>query len=787
MKNWFLRLIGRQSPADEGERTDNGIAADAPIRSAAQDCLRRAPYAARIATLLAGPALEEGRVFAIRGGWGHGKSSLKNMVVEQLSVQDTTAKWLDFNPWQWGDGAAISRALFQQIADNLGGRLSTEAGKRAAMFRRYGAILNGAVKPLEQAGEKTQAISLVLTNVSVITVAAALGIMRPSVATIATVVIAAGIGISLVAKLLWAFGRDRWSVPLDDIRRSLEVSLRKLDRPFVVFVDDIDRLEPDQIRLLFRQVKVNANLPNIVFVMLFQPSIVEAALNPIADGQGRAFLEKIVQANFDLPFVPVSMVHAAMTTELGRIADAYATVDNGFEEVHWGNVLVGCIQPFVRNLRDARRYVSSVAIHLPLHAGRTTFEVNIVDFLALEALRVFEPDIHAALFGERDLLLQTIRFGGDRLDDEHTRRVEALVSRAPEARRHVIKVALGELFPRISWVFGGTHYTDGTWDARWIVEKRVCAKRFFPRYFELQTPDGELSESEFNDVIAVSGDGGRLEAAIAELRERGLIPSLAARLDESVGRLPIESAAILLPAMYRVAQSLLPSRETDPFNSPWVSAWRAISWYVRGLPQVDRGPLMREALRQTGALSVAAILIDLNSPQDDKGRDRLEPAIDSATAQTLKNEWLHQLTGLATAGRLLERPDLAYLLFRWRDYTGSADAPKAWVVEAIKTDPGFAAMVTKLMSTGTSQSINDRVASRFDTFDRSTVETFLGLSEARLRLANIERSRLSPEQAQALDVLRRHLDQWSGGENEPVMPDRPVPSSDEDAPVQEDP
>ncbi|WP_229217800.1 hypothetical protein [Massilia forsythiae] len=62
----------------------------------------------------------------------------------------------------------------------------------------------------------------------------------------------------------------------------------------------------------------------------------------------------------------------------------------------------------LRNLRDARRLISSIAVHLPLHVAGDVFEVNIIDFLLLETLRVFEPGLHQALFRERRLLLQRV-------------------------------------------------------------------------------------------------------------------------------------------------------------------------------------------------------------------------------------------------------------------------------------------------------------------------------------------------------------------------------------------
>lgn len=288
--------------------------------------------------------------------------------------------------------------------------------------------------------------------------------------------------------------------PLDKVREALDARLRELDRPLVVFVDDIDRLEPEQIRMLLRQVKANTNLPNIVFVLLFQPSIVERALDPVADGDGRAFLEKVVQASFDLPAVPVSVVHRMFGQELSALAEPYATDVNGFTQTRWGNAFVGCIQPLLRNMRDARRLISSIAVHMPLHVAGDVFEVNIIDFVLLESLRVFEPDLHEALFRERELVLQERRYQGDGRRDANKAAAEQLLEVVSEERRVIARDALKELFPPLEWAYGGTNYADG-FHTGWLTAKRVCTRRYFPRYFELQTAVGEISERRFVEFL----------------------------------------------------------------------------------------------------------------------------------------------------------------------------------------------------------------------------------------------------------------------------------------------
>jgi predicted KAP-like P-loop ATPase len=49
---------------------------------------------------------------------------------------------------------------------------------------------------------------------------------------------------------------------LEQMRRELREEFKNLSAPIVVVVDDIDRLTEDEINLVFRLVKANADFPN---------------------------------------------------------------------------------------------------------------------------------------------------------------------------------------------------------------------------------------------------------------------------------------------------------------------------------------------------------------------------------------------------------------------------------------------------------------------------------------------------------------------------------------------
>jgi len=751
------------------QRQDDLVGADGPIRTSSQDLLRRTVFAQRIAAILSSLSLDEGRVFAIRGAWGNGKSSLKNLVIEELGHRSDGAEWLEFNPWQWPDADGIARALFEQIADKMGGSYSTGAARRAAKLRKYADILTRTGTPLRKVGADNQAIAGWLGNAAIIALAATLGWTIPAAATIAFVAVALSLAALVVGGILRWLAPDRWAQPLDVVRRDLEASLLNAQRPLAIFVDDIDRLEPDQIRLLIRQVKVNANLPNIVFVLLFQPSIVEAALGPIADGQGREFLEKIVQANFDLPAVPIDRVHRIFTEQLSAMASAHASPENGFEQVRWGNVLIGCMLPYIRNLRDVRRLLSSIAIHMPLHEGNRAFEVNIIDFLALETLRVFEPELHNAIVRHRDLLLQTRRFRDDRQDAVNRDRVTNIANGVAQDRVELAQTVLTELFPPIAWVFNNHYY--GREVTEWINQKRVCTTRFFDRYFELQVPEGALSESDFVDFISASHNAVALADIIESFRRHDLAAALAARLDESVSRLPTNNAPILLPAMFELAQSLVATRSADPFNAPWVSAWRSITWYLDAAPPERRSELALAALDETGALSVGAILISLD--MDSRGEEGAErkALFDDEGLQKLKSLWIAKIKALAgDPVAMLGHDDLASLLYRWRDFSGSMDEPVEWVANVAVNDQALGALIESFMSVGSTQAWGDRVGRLHETFSRESIEDFFGIDRLSDRLDKLDTSQLKESERHAIEVLHRHLAAWRKNASDPEDP-----------------
>ena len=176
-----------------------------------------------------------------------------------------------------------------------------------------------------------------------------------------------------------------------------------------------------------------------------------------------------------------------------------------------------------------------------------------------------------------------------------------------------------------------------------------------------------------------------------------------------------------------------------------------------------RGGLALQALRQTTALSVAAILIHLSDPADQQNQDReaFDPALGVDTVEEMKTEWLRLMRNRAADGdALIAEPDLISQLYRWKKYSGTPEELRAWVTAVIQTDQGFARLAARMMSRRTVHSAGDRVSRPHNSFHKETVADLIGIEVAMARSNAIEPSEF-PEDEEALRTLQNAVRAWT--------------------------
>lgn len=381
---WLLRKDEdelAQSVVTEGNIVE-GL--DDPIQKQSQDRLGRAAYAAVIADVLS--RVEPGGrvVFAVTGPWGVGKTSFLNLVEEKLALQPQgPPKVFRFNPWFFSGTEQLVTRFLTELAEYARVQLPTNEDPLAKKLEAYATGL----APMQwvpffgpwasRLGQASSAIS--------------------------------------------SLRRQQHRTPsLEDTRRSLEVSLKRLPRPIFVFVDDVDRLEASEVREVLRLVRLVAHLPNLVYVLAYDQQQVEDAIGPDR-ATGQAYLEKIVQQPFDLSAPPAEKVRELLLEGLTQKLDNVPT--GPFSVDRWAEVFPEVVNPLITNVRDTKRYLAAVESTIRAVGS----EVNLVDLLALEAVRLFMPSAFALIASSPAIFV-----GKRQSEADSDPRVEELIATEPK-------------------------------------------------------------------------------------------------------------------------------------------------------------------------------------------------------------------------------------------------------------------------------------------------------------------------------------------------------------------
>ncbi|GHC11985.1 KAP family P-loop NTPase fold protein [Cerasicoccus arenae] len=478
---------------------------DYPIQSPDQDGLGRDRFAKGFAARLSRWRGDHSLTIGLCGDWGTGKTSLKNLIVHHLEANNTDIPVVEFNPWMVTGIEAITQTFFGQIASQFPKGDDAKDTARRELWTRYSRYLGFGAK-IAEASE-------------------VIGVVVPGMA-------AAGKfskGALKRAQEMADHAADSLAQPdksLVDLREEISQSLKDLKAPILIVVDDIDRLTSEEICLIFRLVKANADFPNLMFLMLFQRDTAESALDRLSNGKGRLFLEKIVHSLFDLPQPDFRQVHQALFKRFDEFLAQAA--NHRFDDERWSNLWFRGFRGYFKTFRHVYRFVSTFEITFFSLIEDSTLDVNQIDLFALECLRVFEPEIYQFLADKR--ALATGEHDIDTGKEEQKTFVEELLKLRRASDETQLYAILGELFPLLAQSWGGQGYSGG-FMMQWRRELRVCVPEHFDRYFRYALSAQEVSEAEIRQILDRTKDRDQFVAEFSKLIEHGRALSALQRLE----------------------------------------------------------------------------------------------------------------------------------------------------------------------------------------------------------------------------------------------------------------
>ena len=581
-----LRRASADTTITNSEQRVVAVPADNPIREAKEDLLERASTARSFAEHILEIDSRQGLVVGVLGPWGAGKTSFVNLARSHLKGLGIDV--LEFNPWMFSGAEQLVSSFFSELSAQM--KLRPNLATLGENLAAYGDFL------------------------------AELGwlpVFGPWLDRL-----------RVIAKFLAKQSKGRGGTVASH-REKIQTALAALNQPIVVVLDDIDRLSTREIRDMFKLVRLTANFSNIVYIVSFDRIRIEEAL---AEHKipGRAYIEKILQFAVDLPEVPEDVLIRNTSNAIDEVVSPVKQ-PGSFDETAWPDVLMEVIRPLIRNIRDVRRYALSVHVTVRQLGG----QVDLVDVLALDAIRVFLPDVFRFMHGSVNALTMTSdEYARNPGPAEHFKKRIDLLLEIAEEHAAVVRAMIQRLFPAAQCHVGGPHY-GSDWKTQWLQNRRVAHEYVLRLYLERVVGEGLESFMQAEHAWACMADQQALDTYLRSLdpkRLHAVIHSLETYEGQFAREHVVPGSVVLLNLMPD-----LPERPKGMFElDSSVYVTRVVYRLLRSIRDGEQiAQVAQSILRELRTLSAKLELIDIVGHRENVGHKLVsEPA-----ARALERAW----------------------------------------------------------------------------------------------------------------------------------------------------
>jgi predicted KAP-like P-loop ATPase len=428
-----IRLFFKGSNIESSE--NSYFQSDLPINRIDEDRLNREPFARRIAQALERPS-KTSLTIGMLGEWGSGKSSVYNMVKEICG--SSKYLFIDFKPWYFGqDNHDIIRIYLNQFLEEIK-KTKGFNPKLAKALRSYVSLLSsvsirnfGAVISLKDSFEK--------------------------------------------------FFPSKEAAKLQDIKKEIEELLMEYPKRIVVYIDDIDRLDGAEVRMIFKLVRLIADFSNVTYIIALDEDMIIKSLTSIYEENdsndkvdAKKYIEKFIQVPIYLPKIDPEHLNAFCWKALSSVMES-----NGLLK-YYDEQLISFLMRRNFSPRNIFRYINLIQFYLSFLKD----EINPRDLLYLLLIQLDSSDLYNFIYKNKDLFLENNN--------------EIALSSIPKFHEYEdILKALFPYMPQYLSINKDVKITDQQ-KREWDTSKRICSYKFFNQYFIYGVPKGVISQETLN-------------------------------------------------------------------------------------------------------------------------------------------------------------------------------------------------------------------------------------------------------------------------------------------------
>lgn len=297
---------------------------------------------------------KESLAIGISGNWGSGKTSFLKSMQKQMNAD---YRVVTFNPWTCTDKEQIISQFFALMREQTE---NNDESLHEAIQKYQDIVLDADIHP----------------------------------------------ALTFLAKILPLSKKEQTLESLKDkIEEAITIDGSK---PFAIFIDDLDRLEGNELFEVLRLIRITANFRNVVFVVAYDRDYICNVLNESKNiKRAEEYIQKIFHLEVSLPKFEDETLLDVFMDETVRIAALNERQAASLRQLimQLFNVDGLSFTDFVPNIRQARRFANVFALNLKSILAHTK-DFVVKDFIGIELLHFAYPDIHRTLMYKPMTLLK---------------------------------------------------------------------------------------------------------------------------------------------------------------------------------------------------------------------------------------------------------------------------------------------------------------------------------------------------------------------------------------------
>lgn len=339
----LFQLLLRRKQKSIVQKTNSKFLIDLPISNFADDKLGYGKYASEIADRINKSNFEKSFAIGINGKWGMGKTSFINLIKSEVD-QDNIIE-INFNPWNSQSSKAIVIDFFDTLQEKLGPYHYSLAKQLKKYSSKLIEVNNNTI---------TQSIQTAIFTLT-------------------------GFESTL------------------SLHSGIDETLKNINKKIVIYIDDLDRLDSEEIIEIIRLIRNTANFNNTFFIVAYDRNYIINALNNYNLYKGDVFLEKIFQIEVTLPYFKKDILRKCLADSLTlRLPIEYKEIIN-YDILGNYYITPRYLNKWLDNMRDVTRLSNTILLNIEKLKGDVVFN----DFLRIELLRLKYPSVYESLHRHR--------------------------------------------------------------------------------------------------------------------------------------------------------------------------------------------------------------------------------------------------------------------------------------------------------------------------------------------------------------------------------------------------